>query len=174
MAPEKAPTHKKLILTLSKIPKRFLQNLTHTSFFHQHPSARPNPKGESHAAPKSRSCGSKAGVAHRATPVAPKTDTRGGPPSAITPITCDLLKGRKPCRAIEPLQRLGGGRRAEEPPQATRRRTYLTQRCTRFTFLNPLLYPVISTLAQPTICGSACASIRPTSMLMRRVPSLEA
>ena len=31
MAPEKAPTHKKLILTLSKIPKRFLQNLTHTT-----------------------------------------------------------------------------------------------------------------------------------------------
>jgi len=31
-----------------------------------------------------------------------------------------------------------------------------------------LLCPAISTLAAPTICGCACANIRPTSMLMRR------
>jgi len=44
----------------------------------------------------------------------------------------------------------------------------LTQRRATSTFLNPRLYPVISTLAPPKICGSACASNKPTSMLMRR------
>jgi len=42
------------------------------------------------------------------------------------------------------------------------------QPCITFTFLNPLPYPVISTSARPRICGNACASIRPMSMLMRR------
>jgi hypothetical protein len=90
---------------------------------------------------------------HRFRPLVPRGLQRGA--ARNSPRTYRRLKpkGRKR-RAVSPAS---GRTKADQP----------NQRCTTSTFLNPLLSPVISTLAPPTICGSACASIRPTSILMR-------
>jgi hypothetical protein len=70
-------------------------------------------------------------------------------------------KGTPRRRAATAARRRASRRRVVS---ATRRRTHLP--CITFIFLSPLLCLAISTLAPPTICGGACASIRPTSMLI--------
>jgi hypothetical protein len=110
----------------------------------------------------------------------PPQRPEGGPTAFGYPDKCDPPKGESVAEV--PPQRLEGDqplsatplnmtypkrrkRRAEVPPQ--RLEGGPTQRCTTFTFSNPLLCPVTSTLDPPIICGSACGSIRPTSMLIR-------
>jgi hypothetical protein len=90
-------------------------------------------------------------------PLVPRGLQRGRPRWVAATINQTYSKGE----SVAPQGRVS----RSEPHQAT-------LPCPTSTFSNPLLCPVISISARPTICGSACANIRATSILTRRSTAL--